>query len=49
MLVELIETRGRLSGRPLVLSLNGEALTCECYSKIRQTFARLLPVPASWA
>ncbi|WP_134495968.1 Crp/Fnr family transcriptional regulator [Microvirga pakistanensis] len=23
-------------------------LACECYGKIRQTFARLLPVPSSW-
>jgi CRP-like cAMP-binding protein len=26
-----------------------EALACECYGKIRQTFARLLPVPSSSA
>jgi CRP-like cAMP-binding protein len=26
-----------------------EEIACECYSKIRQTFARLLPVPSSWA
>ncbi len=26
-----------------------EALACECYGKIRQIFARLLPVPPSWA
>jgi CRP-like cAMP-binding protein len=26
-----------------------ERITCECYGKIRRTFARLLPVPTSWA
>jgi CRP-like cAMP-binding protein len=26
-----------------------EEIACECYGKIRQTFARLLPVPSSWA
>jgi DNA-binding transcriptional regulator YhcF (GntR family) len=26
-----------------------EEIACECYGKIRQTFARLLPVPRSWA
>jgi CRP-like cAMP-binding protein len=26
-----------------------EEIACECYGKIRQTFARLLPVPGSWA
>jgi CRP-like cAMP-binding protein len=26
-----------------------EETACECYGKIRQTFARLLPVPSSWA
>jgi CRP-like cAMP-binding protein len=26
-----------------------EEMTCECCGKIRQTFARLLPVPPSWA
>jgi CRP-like cAMP-binding protein len=25
-----------------------EEIACECYGKIRQTFARLLPVPPSW-
>ena len=25
-----------------------EEIACECYGKIRQTFARLLPVPSSW-
>ena len=25
-----------------------EEMACECYGKIRQTFARLLPVPSSW-
>jgi CRP-like cAMP-binding protein len=25
-----------------------EAIACECYGKIRQIFARLLPVPPSW-
>jgi CRP-like cAMP-binding protein len=26
-----------------------EEIACECYAKIRQTYARLLPVPSSWA
>jgi CRP-like cAMP-binding protein len=26
-----------------------EDMACECYGKIRQIFARLLPVPSSWA
>lgn len=26
-----------------------EEIACECYDKIRQTFARLLPVLLSWA
>ncbi len=26
-----------------------EEIACECYGKIRQTFARLLPAPSSWA
>jgi CRP-like cAMP-binding protein len=26
-----------------------EGIACECYRKIRQTFARLLPVPSSWS
>ena len=26
-----------------------EEVACECYGKIRRSFARLLPVPSSWA
>jgi CRP-like cAMP-binding protein len=26
-----------------------EVVACECYGKIRRSFARLLPVPSSWA
>lgn len=26
-----------------------EEIACECYSKVRQTYARLLPMPSSWA
>jgi DNA-binding GntR family transcriptional regulator len=33
-----------IAGRPGL-----EEMTCECCGKIRQTFARLLPVPPSWA
>jgi Mn-dependent DtxR family transcriptional regulator len=36
-------------GGTIVLDRSGlEDIACERYGKIRQTFARLLPVPSSW-
>jgi CRP-like cAMP-binding protein len=50
---------GTLQARGLITQQRGgiiiadrvglEEIACECYGKIRQIFARLLPVPPSWA
>jgi len=46
-----LQTQGLIAqqrGGIIIADRSGlEEIACECYGKIRQTFARLLPVPAS--
>jgi DNA-binding FadR family transcriptional regulator len=48
-----LQTRGLIIQQRGGISIVGraglEAVACECYGKIRRSFARLLPVPSSWA
>ncbi|QRM27358.1 Crp/Fnr family transcriptional regulator [Microvirga sp. VF16] len=48
-----LQTRGLITqqrGGIIIADRAGlEELACECYGKIRQIFARLLPMPPSWA